>query len=297
MLKRTPQGMTLTDAGRALLPRAQETIDAAQAAREAVDAVKGGLQGTVTLGIMQSPNIRPLDLPQLLMEFREAHPAVTVERHPGGSTDIRREMLAGRLLDLSILALPHDLAPDLRLTPLYDEPMLLAIELGDPIASRSSVTLGDLGIGPLVETPASWATRILSDRMFAAAGIERTIAFEVNDAGSLVECIRQGMGPQSHPPDAGGRDGWTRARAGLERHPAFRGIARAAGHPKPERRRHRILNTTAAARPGSIGRGCCPHRGLGNLSRSVGATARGHDFMSRDRRAPHLRSNQPARRR
>ena len=54
LFDRTTHRVELTDAGVALLPEARATLVAARAAREAVDAVRGGLRGTVTLGIMQT---------------------------------------------------------------------------------------------------------------------------------------------------------------------------------------------------------------------------------------------------
>ena len=54
LFDRTTHRVQLTDAGAALLPEARATLAAARGAREAVDAVRGGLRGTVTLGIMQT---------------------------------------------------------------------------------------------------------------------------------------------------------------------------------------------------------------------------------------------------
>ncbi|MEA2443482.1 MAG: hypothetical protein QOJ12_774, partial [Thermoleophilales bacterium] len=49
LFDRTTHQVELTDAGHALLPEARTTLAAARAAREAVDQVRGGLRGTVTL--------------------------------------------------------------------------------------------------------------------------------------------------------------------------------------------------------------------------------------------------------
>src|SRR3954454_13993560 len=54
LFTRTTHRVELTDAGHALLPEARATLAAAGAAREAVEQVRGGLRGTVTLGMMQA---------------------------------------------------------------------------------------------------------------------------------------------------------------------------------------------------------------------------------------------------
>ena len=82
LFDRSTHSVKLTDAGRALLPEALATLAAAQAARDAVDEVRGGLRGTVVLGTMQAQGMRAIDVPGLLAEFRRDHPAVEVQiRH------------------------------------------------------------------------------------------------------------------------------------------------------------------------------------------------------------------------
>lgn len=66
----------MTDAGAALLPEARGTIAAARAARDAVDQVRGGLRGTVALGIMQADASGTINVAALLAAFRVEHPRV-----------------------------------------------------------------------------------------------------------------------------------------------------------------------------------------------------------------------------
>src|SRR3979490_507345 len=54
LFKRTTHPAELTDAGGALLVEARRTLAAAEAARDAVAAVHGGVRGTVRVGIMNS---------------------------------------------------------------------------------------------------------------------------------------------------------------------------------------------------------------------------------------------------
>ena len=54
LFDRTTHTVKLTDEGHALLPEARATLQAATAARDAVDGVRGGVRGTVMLGTMQA---------------------------------------------------------------------------------------------------------------------------------------------------------------------------------------------------------------------------------------------------
>src|SRR4051812_49822701 len=83
LFDRTTHRVQLTDAGSALLPEARATLAAARAAREAVDAVRGGLRGTVTLGIMQAGASGAIDIAAPLAALPPHHPHVELHAPPG----------------------------------------------------------------------------------------------------------------------------------------------------------------------------------------------------------------------
>src|SRR4051812_26850994 len=76
LLERTSKRVALTDAGEALLPRARAALDAAQAARDAVGEVRGGLRGVLRIGTLASLSL--IDVPALLGRFHRANPGVTI---------------------------------------------------------------------------------------------------------------------------------------------------------------------------------------------------------------------------
>src|ERR687888_2559972 len=121
LFDRTTHHVRLTDAGRALLPEARATLAAARAAREAVDAVRGGLRGTVTLGIMQAGALATIDIAALLGAFRTEHPEVELRVRQGHSAEMAAQVRDGGL-DFAVLALPGRRAAGLHLTPLGREP-------------------------------------------------------------------------------------------------------------------------------------------------------------------------------
>ena len=103
------------------------------------------------------------------------------------------ELLREGRLDLAFLALSAHRAPGLTLTPLSREPVLLAVPPGHRLSGRTSVDLATLADETFVELPVGWGTRIVSDRAFAAAGVTRTVTYEVNDTPTLVEFVRHGL--------------------------------------------------------------------------------------------------------
>lgn len=193
LFDRSTHSVKLTDAGRALLPEARATLAAAQAAKDAVDEARGGLRGTVVLGTMQAQGMRAIDLAGILAAFRAEHPAVEVEiRHVGGSSDMAHEVRDGRL-DLAFVALPGDGPSGLELIPLAREPIMLAIAARHPLADRSDIELAALRNETLVDLPTGWGIRMAVNRSFAAAGVTRTVTYEVNDTATMIDFIRNGL--------------------------------------------------------------------------------------------------------
>jgi DNA-binding transcriptional LysR family regulator len=195
VFERRARGVRLTDAGRALLPHARAVLAAAEAGREAVDAVRGGLRGVVRLGIMQSqsPPGSRISVPSVLRDFRDRHPGVElrVAHLSGGSVEMAVQVAEGAL-DLAFVAL-HEGPPGVVLTPLASEPIALICAAEHRLATWPSVTLADLAGEPIAETPPGWGTRIISERAFAAAGVERTPAFEINDISTILDLVRNDL--------------------------------------------------------------------------------------------------------
>lgn len=192
LFDRTTHQVELTDAGHALLPEARATLAAARAAREAVEQVSGGLRGTVALGILQAAALGTVDVPRLLAAFRAEHPLVELRARQGSSADMAEEVRDGRL-DFAFVALPGRRSSGLELTPLHREPMPFAVHAAHPLAGRADVELAALVDEPFTDGPPRWGTRVITDRAFAAAGLERRVTLEVNDTATLVEFVRHGL--------------------------------------------------------------------------------------------------------
>jgi DNA-binding transcriptional LysR family regulator len=200
LFDRSTRQIELSDAGRALLPNARRTLSAAALAEDAVAQVGSGLSGSVALGTMQAQAMRAFSVPRLLAEFRLDHPGVEINvRHVGGSMKMVAEVREGRL-DLAFVALPPTIRAGVELTPLSSEAMVLVCAADHPLAGRRRIRLADLAEEPFVDLPGDWGTNMASARAFAAADLQRQVAFEVNDTASVVEYVREGLGVALFPP-------------------------------------------------------------------------------------------------
>jgi DNA-binding transcriptional LysR family regulator len=193
LFERTTHHVELTDAGRALLVEAQRTLAAAEAARDAVAAVQGGVRGTVRVGIMHS--LALIDLGDLLARYNRERPQVQIvpSAAQGGSTELARQVTTGRL-DLAFAALPGGYPQGLTVRPLASEPMSLACPPDHPFASRRVIPLAELDGARFVDFPPGWGTRRSVDQLFLESGLQREIAVEVADLPTVVDLVRAGFG-------------------------------------------------------------------------------------------------------
>jgi DNA-binding transcriptional LysR family regulator len=199
LFERSTHSVALTPAGEALLPAARGVLDQVEAAHDAVASVRGGLRGRIVLGSMQGQAVRGLDVPDLLRKFATDHPDVDVAvRHVGGSVPMADEVRAGRL-DLAFLSLPEGRHPGLRLLTLSREPIVLACAPTHRLAGRKRVDLEQLADERFVDFPRGWAVRDLNDRTFERRGVQRTVAFEINDTGTVLDFVRRGLGVATVP--------------------------------------------------------------------------------------------------
>ncbi|OIV37208.1 hypothetical protein BIV57_12300 [Mangrovactinospora gilvigrisea] len=195
LFARTTRRVELTDAGRALLGEARRTLASAEAAREAVAAVTGLLSGTLTVGAEQC--MGTLDPVSLLADFRTRHPGVAVQLEQAGTGRLAAEVRAGRM-DVAFVA--SDAATGtqldgLALHPLAESPMVLLCRPDHPLAAAERpVPCERLAGGVFVDLHPDWGSRRVAEAAFAAAGVPRRVAMEVNDVHALVVLVGRGLG-------------------------------------------------------------------------------------------------------
>ncbi|MEU2061108.1 LysR substrate-binding domain-containing protein [Streptomyces sp. NPDC013455] len=189
---RTTRRVTLTEAGRALLAEAERILAQVRAAHEAVAAVQGVLRGTLSLGTEQC--IAGVQVARLLAAFRGRHPDVEIRLRQAGSGALAEEVAAGRL-DLAFAYRTQADTDQLRSVSLTSEPMTVLCHPSHRLAAAAAVlTWDDLAGEVFVDFHPDWGPRRTTDAAFAAAGVRRTVALEVNDVHSLLDLVDENLG-------------------------------------------------------------------------------------------------------
>ncbi|MEU9379853.1 LysR family transcriptional regulator [Streptomyces sp. NPDC048279] len=157
LLDRVPQGTRLTAAGQRFLPQARALL---RAARQAELAVREQAEtGRISIGYVED-----LVITAVVRELRRRHPDAEITtrylscRDVGALPDKHVDALIAR----APLPLPTD---DVVTSPLYEEPRMLVVQRGHPLAGRTSVTAEELAgeeAAPCAFETADWTSyRIL----------------------------------------------------------------------------------------------------------------------------------------
>ncbi|MHB9863464.1 LysR family transcriptional regulator [Streptomyces sp. YIM S03343] len=193
LFDRAERRIELTEAGRVLLSKARVLLDDARSVREAMDGLRGGLQGSVTLGTVLSTG--SLDLGLALADFHARHPHVNVRvRLSAGPIDGHLAAVVDGTFDAALIPLLPRTPREVAIKPVARTRLVAVCRADDPLAGVSEVALDELARRVFVDFPPEWGNRSIVDALFADAGLERDVAVEVGDITTALDLVRSGLG-------------------------------------------------------------------------------------------------------
>ena len=189
LLARHARGVALTPAGDAFRKRAEailRDIDRVPADIAAGDALAAG-----RLSLGTPPSMAGLVTGELMARFRRRHPQIQLHLREATSIGIRNSLI-DREIDLGILSTPL-IEPQLALSPLIEEPMVLVGPSTCDLDPATAVTTEDVAIRPLILATRPNSTRILLEHAMESVGLAPNIAIEIDNA-PIGELVRHGLG-------------------------------------------------------------------------------------------------------
>jgi LysR family transcriptional regulator, transcription activator of glutamate synthase operon len=205
LFERTNRRVTVTDAGRAFVSRAERILADLEAASQEMTAYAGGLRGRVVLGTYQS--FAEYTLPKLLGRFHAEHPHIEVALREGMADELLAslrsgsiDVFIGHLTDASsAFGLTHE--------PLYEDELVIAVAGRHPLAARTGVRLEELRDEPFVFFRPSSTTTHRLNQLARAAGFEPRVAFESEDSITVRSLVAEGLGVALYPRALGNTPG------------------------------------------------------------------------------------------
>ena len=194
LLERHARGITLTDAGRALVRHAERIDRQLRAARVELDDIAGLRAGTLRLGSF--PTAGSSLLPLVVTRFAARHPGVQLSVRSAVRGGLL-EMIETREVELALLwDYDWDRVADrsLAITHLLDDPTALLVAAEHWLAGRRSVGLAELANERWVTRADNHPLAEVLARSCRAAGVPPRIAFEAHDYQEAQAMVAVGLG-------------------------------------------------------------------------------------------------------
>ncbi|MCE9665067.1 LysR family transcriptional regulator [Halomonas sp. M5N1S17] len=191
LFDRIGRRVTLTEAGRILLPRARQILVMVDDSRRALVNLGGSVAGSLTLAT--SHHIGLHRLPPLLKAYTRNHPEVRLDLQFLDSEQAYQGVLDGEL-ELAVVTLAPHPDPQLEVVPVWDDRLCFVCAHDHPLAGQPRLSLHELCAFDAVLPGPMTFTRTLIETRFASAGLSLPVALSTNYLETLKMMTAIGLG-------------------------------------------------------------------------------------------------------
>jgi DNA-binding transcriptional LysR family regulator len=192
LFRRAPRGVRLTEAGGVLLRHADRVLDQIDAARR--ELAGSPARATDRLRVGAFPTAVAALLPRAIAAFRSRQAGVDVSLREGTTPSQLRRVAAGST-DLAVVGALPDQPLDqggAAFEPLLDDPLLLAVGRGHPLARRRTVDVDELAGEPWIAASTNPADSFLG--VWPSLEWRPHIAFVARDWTAKLGLVAAGLG-------------------------------------------------------------------------------------------------------
>jgi DNA-binding transcriptional LysR family regulator len=185
------QGLvTLTADGEALLPFIRRIVADVEATSAEARALTGMARGRLSVGA--TPSLITRVLAPALVEFHASHPGIELQVVEAGSRQLVRQLASGEV-DLALVVLPIT-EPQVATTPLFDDPLVLAVAPDHPLAGRHRVRVSDLDGLALIMFREGYDLREATLQACREAGVEPRLVSQGGEMDGVLAFVAAGLG-------------------------------------------------------------------------------------------------------
>lgn len=190
LFDRLGREINLTEAGRALLPRAYQILGVLDDTRRALTNLSGEISGRLTLAT--SHHIGLHRLPPLLRAFTRAHPQVALDIQFLDSEVAYEQVLHGRA-ELAVITLAPETREPVRAVGVWDDPLDFVAAPEHPLACNGPISLADVARHPAVFPGGNTFTHHIVRRLFEAQGLQPNIGMSTNYLETIKMMVAIGL--------------------------------------------------------------------------------------------------------
>lgn len=191
LFARRGRAIAMTEAGRVFEAYAARIMSDVADARQAITELDGLKRGSLLIGASTTPGIYLL--PSLIGHFRARHPGIELRLDIANSQIIEQRVKANEL-DLGVVG-GHELARGeaCLAAGLLDE-LVLVVPPHHPWAHRRDIPPTVLAEQPLLVREEGSATRRVTERSLANAGLKYTVRMELGHTEAIKQAVMAGLG-------------------------------------------------------------------------------------------------------
>ncbi|WP_043532446.1 LysR family transcriptional regulator [Litchfieldella xinjiangensis] len=191
LFDRIGRRVSLTEAGRMLLPRAREILVMVDDSRRALSNLSGDVAGSLTMAT--SHHIGLHRLPPLLKSFTQVHPGVRLDLRFLDSEQAYQGVLDGDL-EIAVVTLAPVPDPQLLVVPVWVDRLQFVCGHDHPLAHHDTLSLAALSSHDSVLPGPFTFTRGLVVDTFARDGLGVSVALSTNYLETLKMMVSIGLG-------------------------------------------------------------------------------------------------------
>lgn len=189
LFTRVKYGVTLTDAGKALLPYAQRALQNLADGQATVKNLREAARGSLQLG--SSSFMSMYILPSLLHRFAVDFPGVSVAVRTGHTEEILEMVLREEVQIGLTLSIKH---PDIETLVLHEDELVLVAAPSHPFSHRSTVSMEEVAQEGVVSFDTSTSYYKLVNSIFVNAGLALKGRFEMDNVETAKRIVEKGLG-------------------------------------------------------------------------------------------------------
>ena len=190
LFDRLGREVSLTEAGRALLPRAYQILNVLDDTRRALSNLSGEISGRLTLAT--SHHIGLHRLPPLLRAFTRAYPQVSLDIHFLDSEVAYEEVLHGRA-ELAVITLAPQTRAPVQATAIWNDPLDFVAAPEHPLAQLQRASLEDVAGQPAVFPGENTFTHHIVKDLFEARRLTPNISMSTNYLETIKMMVSIGL--------------------------------------------------------------------------------------------------------
>ncbi len=187
---RNGRKLQLTASGRTLLDYCRRLVGTHDEAVASVRDLDNASGGSLYLGC--GPHISVALVPHLLKAYLDEHANVDVRLITGNDESLIQELHAGKV-DILLMNLPIDI-PEFVQIPLWRYELVFVVPPNDSDAQRTTISATELATRPFILYQRSIVIETAIRQFCASAGFEPRVVMQNDQADSIKELVKLGVG-------------------------------------------------------------------------------------------------------